>query len=40
VRIDTDPPVSVQADGQIVGTTPAEFSLQPRALSVAVPAGN
>ena len=39
VRIETDPPVSVQADGQIVGTTPAEFSLQQRALSVAVPAG-
>ena len=39
VHIETDPPVSVQADGQIVGTTPAEFSLQPRALSVAVPAG-
>jgi YegS/Rv2252/BmrU family lipid kinase len=39
VRIETDPPVTVQADGQIVGTTPAEFSLQPRALSVAVPAG-
>ena len=40
VRIETDPPVSVQADGQIVGTTPAEFSLRTRALSVAVPAGN
>ena len=34
VRIETDPPVVVQADGQIVGRTPAEFSLRRRALSV------
>jgi YegS/Rv2252/BmrU family lipid kinase len=39
VRIETDPPVSVQADGQIVGSTPAEFSMQPRALAVVVPRG-
>jgi len=40
VRIDTDPPVAVQADGQIVGLTPAEFSLRPRALAVVTaPAG-
>jgi YegS/Rv2252/BmrU family lipid kinase len=39
VRIETDPPVSVQADGQIVGSTPAEFSLQPRAMTVLVPRG-
>lgn len=34
VRIETDPPVYVQADGQIVGRTPAEFSLRPQALAV------
>lgn len=34
VRIDTDPPVSVQADGQIVGTTPAVFSVARQALNV------
>lgn len=39
VRIETEPPVAVQADGQIVGATPAEFSLQPRALSVLAPTG-
>jgi YegS/Rv2252/BmrU family lipid kinase len=40
VRIETDPPVAVQADGQIVGPTPAEFSLRPRALTVVTaPAG-
>jgi YegS/Rv2252/BmrU family lipid kinase len=40
VRIETDPPVAVQADGQIVGPTPAEFSLRPRALAVVTaPAG-
>ena len=37
VRIDTDPPAVIQADGQIVGETPAEFSLLPRALRVIVP---
>jgi diacylglycerol kinase family enzyme len=40
VRIETDPSVAVQADGQIVGPTPAEFSLRPRALTVVTaPAG-
>jgi diacylglycerol kinase (ATP) len=34
VRIETDPPVVVQADGQIAGQTPAEFSLRRRALTV------
>lgn len=36
VRIETNPPVVIQADGQIVGRTPAEFSLLPRALRVVV----
>ncbi len=40
VRIETDPPVTVQADGQVLGTTPAVFSLRPRALTVVTaPAG-
>jgi YegS/Rv2252/BmrU family lipid kinase len=34
VRIETDPPVTVQADGQVLSTTPAEFSLRPQALTV------
>jgi YegS/Rv2252/BmrU family lipid kinase len=34
VRIETDPPVSVQADGQVQGPTPAQFSLRRRALTV------
>lgn len=34
VRIDSVPPVAVEADGQVVGETPAEFSLRPRALQV------
>jgi diacylglycerol kinase family enzyme len=37
VRIETDPPAVIQADGQIVGATPAEFSLLPQALRVIVP---
>lgn len=37
VRIDTDPPAVIQADGQILGHTPAEFSLLRQALRVLVP---
>ena len=38
VRIETEPAAVIQADGQIVGHTPAEFSLVTRALRVVVPA--
>jgi YegS/Rv2252/BmrU family lipid kinase len=37
VRIETEPPAIIQADGQIVGATPAEFSLLPQALRVVLP---
>jgi diacylglycerol kinase family enzyme len=37
VRIGTSPSVAVQADGQIVGRTPAEFGVQRQALRVIVP---
>jgi YegS/Rv2252/BmrU family lipid kinase len=37
VRIETDPPAVIQADGQIVGLTPAEFRVLTRALRVIVP---
>jgi YegS/Rv2252/BmrU family lipid kinase len=37
VRIETEPPAIIQADGQIVGATPAEFSLVTQALRVVVP---
>jgi len=37
VRIETDPPAVIQADGQIVGETPADFSLLQQALRVVVP---
>jgi len=36
VRIDAEPDVAVEADGQLVGRTPAVFSLQPRALRAIV----
>lgn len=36
VRIDAQPPVAVEADGQLVGRTPAVFSVQRRALRVIV----
>lgn len=34
VRIDAEPAVAVEADGQLLGVTPAEFSIVPRALRV------
>jgi diacylglycerol kinase family enzyme len=34
VRIEADPPAPVEADGQLVGTTPATFTIVPRALRV------
>jgi YegS/Rv2252/BmrU family lipid kinase len=37
VRIEAEPPAAIQADGQIVGRTPAEFSLRTQALRVVVP---
>ncbi len=37
VRIEAEPPAVIQADGQIVGRTPAEFSLLTLALRVIVP---
>jgi len=37
VRIETSPPAVIQADGQIVGRTPAQFSLLRQALRVVVP---
>jgi diacylglycerol kinase family enzyme len=37
VRIDSDPPAEVEAEGQIVGRTPAVFSVLPGALKVVVP---
>jgi YegS/Rv2252/BmrU family lipid kinase len=34
VRIEAEPPATIQADGQLLGTTPATFRLEPRALRV------
>jgi len=34
VRLETDTPVAVETDGQVVGRTPAEISVRPRALRV------
>jgi YegS/Rv2252/BmrU family lipid kinase len=38
VSITTDPPLPVQADGEIIGTTPVTITLLPRALPVVAPA--
>jgi YegS/Rv2252/BmrU family lipid kinase len=37
LRIDSDPPAEVEAEGQLVGRTPAVFSVLPGALKVVVP---
>jgi diacylglycerol kinase (ATP) len=37
VSIDTEPPVAVEADGQVVGRTPAVFSMRPGAIRVVAP---
>lgn len=39
VRIETDPPVIVQADGQVLPKTPAEFSVMRQAIRVVIQAG-
>lgn len=39
VRIDSPAPLSVQADGDIIGTTPVEIDVLPGALTVLAPAG-
>jgi diacylglycerol kinase (ATP) len=38
VRVSTEPTMSVQSDGEVLGTTPMSVELLPRALAVAVPA--
>lgn len=38
IRIETEHPIDVYADGEPVGQTPAEFSVAPGALKVIVPA--
>lgn len=37
IEIDADPPVRVEADGQLLGTTPARVRVLPRALDCVVP---
>jgi diacylglycerol kinase (ATP) len=36
VRIEADPPLEIEADGEILGTTPATFEVVPRAIRVKV----
>lgn len=37
VAVEADPPIEVQADGEIIGQTPAQFEIMPGALRVLVP---
>lgn len=34
VRVESDPPMPVLVDGEVVGTTPATFTMRPRAITV------
>lgn len=40
IRIETDEPVVVQADGEVIGTTPVEVNILPRTVKIIVPAMN
>lgn len=40
VRIDVDPPVTVQRDGEMSGRTPIEIDVLPRALPIVLPEGS
>ena len=40
VRIDVDPPVTVQRDGEVAGRTPVEIDVLPHALPVVLPEGS
>jgi YegS/Rv2252/BmrU family lipid kinase len=37
VRVESEPPAQVQADGELLGSTPVSFSVLPRAVRVIVP---
>ncbi|HYX52112.1 MAG TPA: hypothetical protein VE783_01590, partial [Candidatus Limnocylindrales bacterium] len=37
LKLDTEPPLDIYADGEPAGQTPAEFRMVPRALRVIVP---
>lgn len=37
VVIESDPPLPLLVDGEVIGTTPAEFTLHPRAIEIMIP---
>lgn len=39
IRIETDPPCQAQADGELIGLTPLEISVERRSVKLLVPAG-
>jgi diacylglycerol kinase family enzyme len=36
IRLETDPPLLVEADGEVLGTTPATFEIVPQAIQVKI----
>ena len=37
IRVESDPPQPIFVDGEVIGSTPAEYSILPGALRVVVP---
>jgi diacylglycerol kinase (ATP) len=37
IRVDSDPPIPIQLDGDVVDTTPADFTIAPSAIEIIVP---
>jgi diacylglycerol kinase family enzyme len=37
IRIETDPVLSLQADGELLGPTPAEVGIEPLAVQLLIP---
>jgi diacylglycerol kinase family enzyme len=40
VEVDSEPPAALQLDGDVIGHTPATFTLRPRSLRVVAPTAN
>jgi diacylglycerol kinase family enzyme len=38
IRIETDPPCQAQADGELIGLTPLDISVEPLSVKILVPA--
>jgi diacylglycerol kinase family enzyme len=39
VRVESDPPLPLLVDGEVIGATPAEFTVAPLAITLMTPCG-